>query len=439
MDFYPYDVPRIGHREALETIEKLWESFDVAMLISPMGSGKTGLRRAIAYWAGDVAMTVPVNSLILQEMREFPETQKIMKRADFYEHDDDYDLDLTNAKIRGRPILCVPHMLIAHKLNRRVLIADEGHKMIQLNQELQSIHAWRRKVGFPITTYSREQFETFLKTNPMAHNRDKLLKKIQTNDYMVKREHASYRNSSLDRLRLIPLSPPLHPTLSRGTDKIILMSATLSDEDIRDLGVGRNKRILKIEVPSPIPPENRPLVRSYVGALSYSNLNSMGPMLARRIADIANFHEGKKGIVHATYGMATILRRYLTDVRFIFHDQDSDNKKDMLEEWMDTEDGVFIASGCEEGLNLAGPEYEFQIISKLPWPSLADVAIRKRAGESQAWYLWQCLRMVMQAYGRICRGPTDEGTTYVLDSTFDRLINQSSKCGLIPEWFKKVL
>jgi len=438
LDFYPYPTFRIGHRETLQTIESMWDQFDVALIVAPVASGKTALRRAISYFKGDANMLVPTNALIQQELEEFPDTRKIMKRAEFYKCDFCYDMDMEAVTKRGHPILTVPHMMIAHKLRRKVLIVDEGHKLIAVNQDLQAINMWRRNMPYPLTTYTRPQLEEFLKLNQGIKNGDKILTKLRTDDYFVKRERAAWRSQDLDRIRLIPMTPDLHPALGAAADKIILLSATLSDEDVRDLGVAKNKRVIKIEVPSPIPAANRPLVKSYVGGLSHNNLESMAPAIARRIMDIAAFHgSGKKGIVHVTYGLATILRKYLHSDRIIWHD--NTNSKTQLAAWMRSRDGIFIASGFEEGLNLAGPDYEWQIITKVQWQSLGDVAIRKRAEQSQAWYLWQALKMVIQSYGRICRGPTDEGVTYILDSTFERLVTESLKHDLIPKFFREVL
>ena len=437
MSYYPYETPRLGHEETLRAVENMWDNFDVALIVAPPGMGKTALRRAIAYWTGDAAMLVPSNALILQELDAFPDTVKILNRKDFYRCDHCYDMDLARATTRGQPVLCVPHMLVARRLGRRVLIVDEAHTLLQTNSDLQSIHAWRRDIKYPLTTYSRDQLENYLQLNPTVKNRDKLLAKLRTNDYVVKREQAAWRGRDMDRMRIIPLSPEFHRSLSAGSKKIILMSATISKEDVADLGAARNKRILQIEVPSPIPAANRPLVRSYVGGMSFNNLTGMSPIIAKRIQDIANFHTGEKGIIHVTYGLARILREHLTSSRYIWHT--AQDAKSQLAYWMGTRDGILMASGMEEGLDLKGPEYRWQILAKIPWTSLADVAVRKKAEGNQSWYIWQTLKKVMQAYGRICRSEVDEGTSYVLDSTLERLISEGRKYNLIPKWFEEVL
>jgi Rad3-related DNA helicase len=437
MEFYPYPTPRAGHQEALEYIQKNRNNFDAMIIVAPTGSGKTAIRRAIASFYGDSCMLVPTNALIMQELEEFPQTVALMaKDGGHYEFPYQYQQALTFCQKRGVPILCVPHMMLARRLQRRTLIVDEGHRFIDFNKELQSTHAWRRDIGFPTTTYSRKDFEQFLKGRRDIPASGKLLEKLLTDDYMLRREKAALRGKYEDRIRLIPMSPSLHPSIS-GASQIILLSATINALDLKDLGIGDDKRIVKLELPSAIPADRRPLERAYVGRLNQGNLASMAPLLASRIRQLAEFHEGQKGIVHVTYQLATLLSTHLIGTRFLFHTQY--NAKDRLAEWMASKDGVLIAAGMEEGLSLDGPEYEWQAICKIQYPSLGDSAIAKKARESEAWYTWQALRKVVQAYGRICRGENDWGVTYILDGMFDTLIEKSRQFNLIPQTFMEVL
>ena len=440
--FYPYPTFRVGHRKALELIEENWKNFDVALIVAPMGSGKTAIRRAIAYWAKDVAMTVPNNNLLMQEIEEFPQTHKIFRKA-FYHCPICYEMDLADVKTRKEPTLTVPHSYIAHRLGREVLIVDEGHKLVEINTDLQATHVWQKDINYPITTYNRADLEAHLRKVYNGEKKlNKLLNKLQTNDYMIKREVRGFRGKGQDRISIIPLYPETHPTLIKNTKKIILLSATLSDQDVYDLGIGRNRRILKIEIPSPIPAERRPLVLDFIASLHRYNLKEKAPAIARRIRSLRKTYAGKgKGLVHVTYELANYLRPYLeSDPNYIFHTKLTAKKK--LDEWMKSpasEGKVFIASGAEEGLNLDGSDYYWQAIAKISWASLADTAVRKKKEENEAWYYWQALKKVIQAYGRISRGPTDMGVTHIWDRSFIRLIDNAEKFGLIPDFFKEVL
>jgi Rad3-related DNA helicase len=45
----------------------------------------------------------------------------------------------------------------------------------------------------------------------------------------------------------------------------------------------------------------------------------------------------------------------------------------------------------------------------------------------------------MQATGRIARSPTDYGETWIIDGSFDRLVNNALELDLVPKWFKEML
>jgi Rad3-related DNA helicase len=124
----------------------------------------------------------------------------------------------------------------------------------------------------------------------------------------------------------------------------------------------------------------------------------------------------------------------------MFHSKS--DAKEVLNKWMTSpasEGKVFIASGFEEGIDLKGSEYEWQAIARVPWPSLADPAVRKKTDRNERWYIWKTLQKIIQAYGRICRAADDYGVTYVLDEQFEKLIAEAKRFDLIPKYFEEVL
>ena len=90
-----------------------------------------------------------------------------------------------------------------------------------------------------------------------------------------------------------------------------------------------------------------------------------------------------------------------------------------------------------EGIDLPEDLGRWQIIVRTPWKSLADPAIRHKAGLDPEWFHWESLKDLIQACGRICRTPTDFGATYILDAAAQRLIDGAP--GLIPHWFRDAL
>jgi Rad3-related DNA helicase len=87
-----------------------------------------------------------------------------------------------------------------------------------------------------------------------------------------------------------------------------------------------------------------------------------------------------------------------------------------------------------EGIDLAYDSGRWQIISKVPWPSLADPAIKYLCKLDNEWYAWETVKTLLQGCGRICRTPDDFGATYIFDSTFNRLYNENPN--FFPLWFR---
>jgi Rad3-related DNA helicase len=233
------------------------------------------------------------------------------------------------------------------------------------------------------------------------------------------------------------------PTFWPGrVKKIVMMSATINRKDIEELGLGR-RRVLFLEASSPIPPSQRPL---YYKPIANVNRNSM----EKSTLEIARWIEGNllekyrdvKGVIHATYAQAKILRKIWGDnERFIFHSKMDTKERyaDFLEALPST-GKVLVASGLYEGIDLVEDLGRWQAMIKIPWPSLGDPAIKHKCDNDSEWYNWQTLKQVMQCSGRICRTDKgDWGHTYILDSTFKKLYEQSKQQGLVARWWNDAL
>jgi Rad3-related DNA helicase len=238
-------------------------------------------------------------------------------------------------------------------------------------------------------------------------------------------------------LKLLPLDvsdyrPVLWPP--NKVRKIVLMSATIGEVDIRDLGLN-HRRVSYIQADSIIPVDRRPIIYDPVGSVAYNNQAVAIPRIADRIREQLR-NNSDKGMIHATYGMIGALRELLDDEpRLIFHTRD--NKKEMYDRFIDSTDGVLVASGLYEGVSLDYELGRWQFITKVPYPSLAEPAIKYRCELEPEWYQWQAVKLILQASGRICRGPDDYGATYILDNCFERLY--SGSISLFPKWYQDSL
>ena len=97
---------------------------------------------------------------------------------------------------------------------------------------------------------------------------------------------------------------------------------------------------------------------------------------------------------------------------------------------------MLISPSVHTGLDLKGDLSRFQILVKVPYPSLGDRWIKKKqTRDGGKWYRWQTVLKTVQAYGRSVRSKDDCAKTYLLDSSFDDFIRSNK----FPGWFLEAI
>lgn len=214
-----------------------------------------------------------------------------------------------------------------------------------------------------------------------------------------------------------------------GDARLILLSGTMFHPDIVEL-LGTDDYHL-IKPPNPIPETQRPVIfaPTQYAVNKDCDLSDLACDI-ERIIDM--FGRNERTIVHVPYswsqGIADAMTRSV-----ITHDKT--NKKQALEQFKQTADGVLIASGMAEGIDLKGDLCRLNIIPKILWPNLADQHVEKRKAQpgGELWYDLEALKILLQQIGRSTRSPEDWSITVIMDSGFARLINRQKNvlpCGL---------
>jgi len=247
---------------------------------------------------------------------------------------------------------------------------------------------------------------------------------------------AYYRGAMCDCLKLLPLdvsaeSPIFWPPSK--TKKIVLMSATIGEEDVKAMGLD-TRRVLYLDVDSPIPENRRPIRYVPVADMGKRQQDISIPKIVDALVQISSQHQ-KKGMIHATYDIAERIRPFLKDdPRFMFHN--NNNKSDVYDKFLASppERGkILIGSGMYEGIDLKFDAANWQVLLKCPYPSLENPAFRYLARHKPEAYLWSVSKDVLQASGRICRDPEDFGITYLIDSAFGKWYDRAKDT--LPPWF----
>jgi len=331
---------------------------------------------------------------------------------------------------------------LAHKLYQPVLIADEAHRLIDIIRDMNAHRLWWEDYGYPNTVNTYQGVYDWLAAMPASRREGDRKLSLMWKDlnsgaprYLIERAVEPLRGVPKDCIKLVPIDvsdakPILWPDKVK---KVVLLSATISYKDVEQLGLDK-RRVKYIEADSPISADKRPISLDYVTAVNHSNAESPR-LLAERVHQLLQQKPGK-GLVHITYGLAEAMRPYLTDQsRLIWHGKE--DKQERLEEFKASTDGVLMAAGLQEGLDLPYDLARWQAIAKVPWPSLGEPAVRYLAEEDPEWYQWEAARLVLQAAGRVCRKLDDWGETIILDKTFERLYSENQ--ALFPGWWREAV
>lgn len=243
---------------------------------------------------------------------------------------------------------------------------------------------------------------------------------------------------------LRPLRPAAYaPRLLWGKleGRVLLMSATVLDAAAlaQELGL-RQASWDSFSLPSPIPPGRRPVLYMPVASLSHDNAHDTWPRLVRALDRLLDCHPGERGVVHTqSYRLAAhVLAHSRHRRRLVAHD-DASGRVRALRRHSESRDAVLVSPSMERGVDFAGDRARFAVVLKVPYPNLADpwVAARLRSPGGQEWYAHETVRALVQACGRVCRGPDDYGVTYILDGAFGRLLARHRR--LFPDWFLAAL
>ena len=470
LTYFPHHLkPRDVQKNCLLEISRVWDKAEIIVVNLPVASGKSAISMTVARWAKTASIITPSKLLVNQYKDEYTNVHVLRGKSDYWCAT--FDCVLTKRpKGKKIPTLCpptlycdgcntyrsdlrkarvMPYLLsnyytyMAHKLYRPVLIADEAHQLISVLKSMARKSLWWNKYKFPTKIKTRAEIKSWAESLTEYQKQNDfsirgLLEELNSKfpRYLVGRDTDRFRGEDDERIYLEPVDirdePPFMWPSSVG--KILLLSATISRKDIEQMGLG-GKRIAYIEADSPINAENRPVIipRESV-SLSFNQQEVNLPKIAEYIKNCAAHHSEDKGLIHITYGLAEKLRTILgADSRFIWHDKE--NKMAQYKKFRESEEPVIlVASGMYEGIDLPYDSGRWQVVAKVPWPSLAEPAIKYLLSQDKEYYAWETIKTTLQACGRICRTPEDFGVTYIVDSTFKRLYNDNPT--LFPLWFK---
>ena len=219
-------------------------------------------------------------------------------------------------------------------------------------------------------------------------------------------------------------------------DMVFLMSGTILDKNLfcNLNGLDVSKAVY-YSIESPFNPKSRPIYYMPLGKMSFKNKEETFERYIPYIKKLLDKYKGKKGIIHTnSFELAKWIEDKVKDPRLVFHD--SSNKEEVLKMHMESEEPTVIVSpSMDTGVSFDDDSARFQIIAKVPYPSLASQKNKLRMNNNPDWYSWKTCGGIIQSSGRIIRSSRDWGDTIILDGSFGDVIKWSSH--FLPDWFQK--
>lgn len=219
---------------------------------------------------------------------------------------------------------------------------------------------------------------------------------------------------------------------------VVLLSGTIDKDIFCELNGIDKSEVAYIKAEMDFPEKNRPIYYAPRGKMSFKEKHNSWKAIKPYLEKLLKKYEGKKGIIHAgNYEIAEWIKADFGDnKRLIFADQT--NRQLSIDTHINSKtDTILVSPSMTQGLDLCDDLSRFQIIMKMPYPSLANKVNKLRFEQKPQWYAWQTILELLQSYGRSIRNENDHADTIIFDSCFADLINQYSY--MFPDYFKNVI
>jgi Rad3-related DNA helicase len=221
-------------------------------------------------------------------------------------------------------------------------------------------------------------------------------------------------------------------------DMVFMMSGTILDKNLfcQLNGLDVTKAVY-YSIKSPFSVKNRSIYYMPLGKMSYKNKEETFKRYIPYIKKLLDKYKNKKGIIHTnSFELAKWIQDSIKDPRLIFHD--SQNKDEMLKMHKESEEPTVIVSpSMDTGVSFDNDDARFQIIAKVPYPSLASQKNKLRQSNNPDWYAWKTVAGLIQMSGRPVRSDIDYADTIILDGSFGDVMKHSSN--FLPDWIQEAI
>lgn len=199
-----------------------------------------------------------------------------------------------------------------------------------------------------------------------------------------------------------------------------------------------------IHVGMHFPVQNRPIyTSSMVGSMSNGGDSDNWIQVMEKMNQLAARHKGQKGLVHAvSYKRAEKLFNWAREGEWkhlrgniLLHRGEDDG--DIIDVWQNSDKDILATPSMTDGVDLNDNRCRWQVLLKVPYPSVADSRVKYILEERSGWqwYYETTANSIVQSVGRAVRSSTDHASYYILDNDFEDVRQRVQ----LPHWFTEAI
>lgn len=343
------------------------------------------------------------------------------------------------------------HSFIANSLfikrlaKKPILIVDEAHEMEDIVRGFISSEftveylCISNRMDIPEFDSLAEWVEWF--RNPLftdGYDEERLLEYNERLDkldeYGMRNFVVSYEEDLYDGVTKFSFEPrtlgnAAETFLLQFGDRRLLMSGTIYDKQhfCRLNGLNEEETVF-LKMPSTFPPAACPIIlrSNTVSNNSHKHFEKNFNRNMDAIRRALLIYHNVRGLIHApSYVISARIQQSLCDPRIIGHTPENfaERLKYFLEE--SPPNAVFISPSCQQGIDLKYDKARFQIILRVPYPSLSSNFMKDLIDHNPPAYTYKALVSFGQMIGRPMRAPNDWGHTILLDDRFHEFLHNN--------------
>lgn len=378
---------------------------------------------------------------------------------------------LSDVAIMNYNVLMSDNQYVNHYNNRYLMICDEAHNIeakimnevnVNINQRLLNLIGWNftdNDFKHNDLDYWLDYLESMMESaivkleNPDEYGLIKketddlqgLINSIKWKLYEIRSDRKSWivcADGFSHKVQIKPLniSKYAYSKLLCSSEKHVFMSGSFIDmqQFCHDIGLD-SSHVYFITAKSTFDMKNNnPIFKRLAGNMAYKSKAKTLPRTIPILKSIFNQHKDEKGLIHAnSKEFANYIIENIDDERLMTYY--SDDKDYQIERFRESENKIMVSYSMTEGVDLPYDDLRFQIFYKVPYLSLADNQVKARLNLEPNWYNTKTVQTIIQAWGRGMRSADDYCTNYLLDSGFNRILNDKSFVNILPTEFREAI